>query len=104
MRGYESHPWGPGNHDFWIEDADRISILEVNELQHHYKYSIEKESRPLNTFKAMAVAGITKPLIYINFNPDPFKVGRQKINVPRPLRYQRIALLLQEYRLAPFEN
>ena len=52
----------------------------------------------------MAITGINKPIIYINFNADPFKVGQEKIHIPRPLRYQRIAVVLEKYRSVPLEH
>jgi hypothetical protein len=61
-------------HDFWIEDEQRIIILEVNEFQRkHFDYPVKREStRLLNTFKVVAVAGVIKPIVYVNFNPDTF--------------------------------
>ena len=48
-------------HDFWIDDEQRIIILEINEFQHKQaeRYPVKKEStRPLNTFKVLALAGV----------------------------------------------
>jgi hypothetical protein len=53
-------------HDFWIEDEERIIILEVNEFQHKYVdyYPVKRVStRPLNTFKVLALAGVVKPIV-----------------------------------------
>jgi hypothetical protein len=81
-------------------------VVEVNEYKHtDISYTVRKESiRPLITLQVIASPGISKPIIYVNFNPNSFKGGGREIKVPRRLRYQRVAGLLKEYSSVPLEH
>lgn len=64
--------------DFWIETDEKLFIFECNELQHKSSgYPIHGESvRPMQIFTSLALGcGNQKPVVYLYFNPHPFKIG-----------------------------
>ena len=84
--------------DFLIEGIDKVFVVECAEHQHKGDYDVYEESmRPLSVMKSMAISGSTKSLVYINYNPNEFKVGDNKHNIPRFMRLERLRRVIKEY-------
>ena len=52
----------------------------------------------MQIFTSLALGcGNQKPVVYLYFNPHPFKIGEQEVSVPLVLRYQRILKIIEDF-------